>query len=54
LADAVLRGLETLAQVGDDLITSPTSGTGRGAHTSILGSPLPCIGTAQENWVGGY
>ena len=39
LADAVLRGVETLAQVGDGLITLPTSGTGRAAHISILGSP---------------
>jgi hypothetical protein len=54
LADAVLRVVETPAQVSDDLITLPTSGTGRGAHTSILGSPKPCIGTAHENRVGGY
>jgi hypothetical protein len=39
LADAGLRGVETLAQVGDDLITLPTSGTGKAAHISILGSP---------------
>jgi hypothetical protein len=39
LADTVLGGVEMLAQDGNGLITLPTSGTGRGAHISILGSP---------------
>jgi hypothetical protein len=39
LADAGLRGVQTLAQDGNGLIALLTSGTGRGAHTSILGSP---------------
>jgi hypothetical protein len=48
LAGAGLGGVEALAQDGNGLITVPTSGTGRGTHTSILAAHSPASATRRK------